>query len=566
VHLVLTGLPAVAACLLAARAGVRQVPVLLAIGLAACAAVGLLGFWTFYGNQLIGETFFYLVVGGSLLITGWLLTEGRIEGELLRRLAVPALLWALGSCFLLMLGFLHGGADTPLAASAGRFSHGLPGDNLIPRFYAEWFFENGHHGTPTVVASWHFSDRPPLQTGFALFQRPIPSGGSELNYQALGVVLQQLWIVGLWALLVAARVGRVTRALAMVAVLLSDIAIVNGFYVWPKMLPAALLLGAAALVMTPLWTELRRSLWGAALVAALFALAMLGHGSAVFGVIPLAVVAAWRGLPSWRWIGVGLAVGIVMMVPWFAYQSHGDPPGNRLTKWTLAGVIGEKDNRGVLEATIDSYREDGFDRVVDHKRANFEAMAGIAPTRETFDTAFDNGGLEELVRAVRGVSFFYLLPSMWLLLLAPLAMAAAWKRGRRNPEEWSFALTCLAVFAIGAVAWGLISFGNLAARTIIHVGTYMLPVLGICGAVVGLRAVFPRFALYFVGANALLGLAVYAPAFDPLPETAYSPLAAVLAALALAGFVALALRGDGDAGSVRPAGEPAAPVAVASPS
>ena len=86
-------------------------------------------------------------------------------------------------------------------------------------------------------------------------QHPFGWDASQLDYQVLGVVLQQLWIVGLWALLVAARVGRVTRALAMVAVLVSDLAIVNGFFVWPKLLPAAMLLAAAALVMTPLWTR-----------------------------------------------------------------------------------------------------------------------------------------------------------------------------------------------------------------------------------------------------------------------------------------------------------------------
>ena len=56
------------------------------------------------------------------------------------------------------------------------------------------------------------------------------------HYEALGVVLQQLWIIGMWALLIAARVSRRTRSLAIVAALVSDVAITNGFFVWPKLL------------------------------------------------------------------------------------------------------------------------------------------------------------------------------------------------------------------------------------------------------------------------------------------------------------------------------------------
>jgi hypothetical protein len=303
-HLILTGLPLAAAILFAARKGVRQVPVLLVIGLAASGVVGILGFWSYYGNRVLGESFSYFVLIGSVALAGWSLYGGHLDRSLLRRLATPLVLWALGSAFLLFLGFVHGGAGEPLVTAMTRFSHPLPGDNYLPLFFAEWFFHHGHHGVPPDYASFLASDRPPLQIGYALAQRPFGWDASQLDYQVLGVMLQQLWIVGLWALLVAARVGRVTRALAMVAVLVSDLAIVNGFFVWPKLLPAAMLLAAAALVMTPLWSQLRSNLWAAALVATLCALAMLGHGSSVFGVIPLALVAAYRGLPSWRWIGV----------------------------------------------------------------------------------------------------------------------------------------------------------------------------------------------------------------------------------------------------------------------
>jgi hypothetical protein len=544
VQLALTGLPGVAATLFAARRGVAQVPVLLAIGMAASGVFAMLAFWAFYADPLVGKTVSYVVVLGSAMLIAWSLHEGGVDRALLRRLATPLALWVLGTSFLVFLGFVHGGTFSPLPTAATRFSGQLPSDNDIPRFFSEWFFLHGHQTPPEFPGEWLASDRPPLQVGYAVLERSFGWDDASLRYQVMGVALQQLWIVGLWALLVAARVGRVTRALTMITVLVSGLALVNGFFVWPKMLPAAMLLAAAALVVTPLWTEVRRSLWGAALVAALLGLAMLGHGASIFGVIPLAVVAAVRGLPSWRWIGVALLAGIALMGPWTAYQKYGDPPGNRLTKWYLAGVL-EIDDRGVGKSIVDSYGEAGLGGTIDNKLDNFAAMSGGAPMVRTLEHAVEvgkAGDLRAFAEDLRGVFFFYLLPSLGLLLLAPFAMVAAWRRRHLNPDEWRFALTCFAVFTVGAIGWGLLLFGGSLASTVIHQGTYLLPIVGLCGCAAGLRAVLPRFAVWYLGLSAGLTLTIYAPSFEPLEGTTYAPAAAAIAAAFLAAFVFLSLR------------------------
>lgn len=544
-HLILTGLPMAAAMLFAARRGILSVPILLAIGLAASGATALLGFWAYYADPLAGETFSYFLVLGSALLAGWSLAGARFEPVLLRRLATPLALWALGSVFLVFLGFVHGGTETPLATAATRFSHPLPGDNLIPLYFTEWFFDNGHAGkAPEFPGEWLSSDRPPLQVGYGLLQHPFGWDAKGLSYQVMGVVLQQLWIVGLWALMLAAGVGRLTRGLTTLAIQVSSLAIVNGFFVWPKLLPVAMLLAAAALVMTPLWSRLRASLWAAALVAALCALAMLGHGSSVFGLIPLAAVAVYRGLPSRRWIGVGALVGIAFMAPWSAYQKYDDPPGNRLLKWSLAGSPAI-DDRGTLETVVDAYGEAGVGGTLHNKRLNFETISGGTIAPKTIETALDTGKLGEVARAFRAVFFYYLLPSMGLLLLAPFAMVL--RRRNRGSPEFHFALTCFVVAFIGTVAWALLAFGNVESRTVLHVCSYLLPVLGMAGAVAGLRAAFPRFALWYVGVASALSLALYAPALDPPAATEYSTTAATIAAAALAAFAALALRSSGRA-------------------
>ncbi|HSK50262.1 MAG TPA: hypothetical protein VK889_07175 [Solirubrobacterales bacterium] len=550
VHLVLTALPGIGAALFAGSRGVRNVPVLLAVALAGSGVVAYLAFWLYYADPVLGEAFSYFTAFGAAGLTAWGFREGWLDLQLLRPLATPLALWALGSAFIVFLGFMHGGTDEALGTAGRRFTAEMPADNYLPFFFAEWFFQNGHHGSPsTFPGDWLASDRPPLQIGYVLAQKPLQFWDNELNYQVLGVILQQLWIVGLWALLLAARVGQVTRGLAMLVVLVSDLAIVNGFFVWPKMLPVGFLLAVAAIVLTPLWPQLRSKLWAGALVGGLLALAMLCHGSSLFGAIPLAVIALLRGFPGWRWLGVAALVGVALMAPWSAYQKWGEPPGNRLIKLQIGGIT-EVDERGVTEALVDSYREVGFGGALHNKGQNFVTMAGgalMADHLENAVEAVDAGESEYFVEEIRNVFFFNLFPAFGLLLFAPLVMLAGWRRRGVNPAEWSLALTCFAVVAIGAVAWGLLLFGDAASRTVIHQGTFLLPVLGFCGAVVGLRAVFPRFALWYAGIAATLMFAFYVPALNPPEGSSYSLLAGFAAAASLVGFALVGFAHKGGA-------------------
>lgn len=538
-HLVLTGVPGVAAALFAMRRGVTRTPILVAIALLGSGLVGFLGFWTFYASPTVGETFSFFAFFGSLLLGGWSAWKAGLDRRILAKLAEPLALWILGSAFIVFLGFLHGGTDEPLTMALTRFSHPLPSDAEIPQFFINWFAAHGHSGTvPIFPGEWMFSDRPPLQVGYGLYQHPFHSDLTGLDYEVMGIVLQQLWIVGLWALLDAVGLNRRLRGLIMVAVLVSGLAIVNGFFVWPKLLPAAFLLAAAAMVLTPLWDEVRRSFWAAALVAALCGLAMMGHGSSIFAIIPLAIVAAWRGLPNWRWIGVALLAGIVVMAPWSAYQKWGDPPGDRLTKWTLAADPGG-DELTTGEAIKKAYSEAGVSGTLENKWGNFHEMLGISAVPETVEAAF-KGTVGEAVRDLRILIFFYLLPSFTLLLLGPIAMLLFYRRRDRAGPEWWFALRSFAVLVIGAIAWGLIVFGTPIDLTLLHIFSYAVPIIAMAGAIAGLYSVLPRFAIWWVSIYAALSLLLYIPSLDPLPGTAYSPLAAVLAALAIAAYVLVA--------------------------
>ncbi len=534
----------VAASLLAARAGVRHVAVLLAIALAVSGGAAMLTFWAYYANHLIGLAVSYLVPLVSALLIGFVLWDWRPERELVRAIATPFALWALATAFLVFFGFIHGGSDHPLEVAGTRFAAGITTDNLIPHFFTEWFYGHGHHGTPPIFQpDWLASDRPPLQIGYGLAQRPWFWNLNGLDSQLIGVALQQLWVIGLWALLAAFKVRRLSGALALIAVLFSPLAIVNGFFVWPKLLPAALLLGAAALVMTPLWERTRADWRLAALVGALAALAMLAHGSSIFAIIPLAIVALWRGVPSWRWIGAAAAIGILLLAPWSAYQKWGDPPGNRLDRWFLAGDSEVKEE-GTLTAIVNAYSDEGLGGALHNKYENLVTVVGGGPSYEAAKRsveAIEADQIPDALNNVRQVFFFDFLPGMGLLVVAPLVMLFG-RRRVRDPGDWSFALTAYVVVGIGLLAWVLILFGNDVARTDIHQGSYMLPILGLAAGAVGLRAVVPRFANWFVPIAALLMLALYVPSVTPEEGTSYSVLAMVLAAVFGGGFCWLALQ------------------------
>ena len=538
-HLTLLAAPAIAGAVVATRQGVRSVPVTLGIALVASGTSAFLAFWAYYVDPLVGQTWDFLLLGGSIGVVVWVWREGRIEWRQLRPLAPPLALWVLGCCFVTFLGFLHGGTHDAVPISALRFSGQLPSDNDIPRYFGEWFASHGHQNPPPVYPpDWLMSDRPPLQVGYVLSQRAFMPTEQGLHYELLCIGVQGFWIVGMWAVLVAARLRPLTRGLAMFAAMVSDIAILHGFFVWPKLIAAAFLLAALAIVISPAWTESRRDRRIAILVGALLGLAMLSHGSSVFGVVPLALLALWRGLPDWRWLGVAAVALLALMVPWTAYQHYADPPGNRLLKWQLGGDI-TLDSKGTLEAIEDGYSEAGLDGALENKEDNFGEIVGWPRGRASFEEAVDRveeGKLGETVAAIRGARFFCLLPFIGLFLIAPFAMLFGRRRTGRNEDEWRFALLCFAFFGIACLVWGLLLFGTPDSRATIHVGSLAVPLLGVVGCVAGLRSLYPRLATAVVAINVLFVLVLYTPSLTPPPGTSYSPVAAVLALLSLAGI------------------------------
>jgi hypothetical protein len=555
-ELVLIALPAIAAAWFAASRGMRSQVLLIVVGLVASGAAAMLVFWGFYATPEVGKTLAFLIELGAAaaLVALWFGGKGRPE---MRELATPLALWALGSFFVVYLGYMHGWGGDAMTLAGGRFSHGLPNDNVLPETFSDWYWVYGHHGTPPEVSTWLASDRPPLQIGYVLQVRPFGWDHTSTHYEMLGVALQQLWIFGAWALLRAARLGRRVRGLAMIAAMVSDIAIVHGFYVWPKLIAAAFVLAAVAMVVSPEWKRWVRDPRAAVLFAALCALGMLSHGSSAFLLIPLLVLAAIRGLPDWRWVAVAVASAFILYAPWQAYQRWADPPGNRLVKWQIGGVA-EITDKGVLSTIVDGYREEGVGGTLHNKWENVEAILGIGEIRaitEEMQGPESTADLPRTVEDLRWVRFLALLPCIGLLLLGPLAMAARALGERTGDEragppapEWRFAIVGGLLALAAAVFWLLAMFGNSNSVAILHQGSLAVPVLAICACVAAAYAAWPPFGIGLVAVNAAFVLALYAPSIKPPEGTSYSAVAAVVAAIAVAGFCWTAWRAPGTIG------------------
>ncbi len=104
VQLALTALPGVASTLLAARFGVRAIPVLLSAGLAGSGALAMLTFWVYYVAPSLGPLCAYAVLCGSIGVVVWCWPAISKDRELVRQLTVPLALWTLARTCLFVFG------------------------------------------------------------------------------------------------------------------------------------------------------------------------------------------------------------------------------------------------------------------------------------------------------------------------------------------------------------------------------------------------------------------------------------------------------------------------------
>jgi hypothetical protein len=401
--------------------------------------------------------------------------------KMLRNDITPPLTIFLISTLVLTV-WTHGAGSRrdPLLSASAKWVHDLPGDNTIPFDFAR-AMDRGGISSP-LHADWLSSDRPPLQTAlYLLSPGHIISPASTAGYQAAGIALQMFALLGIWVLMSSLGADRRLAAAAMVTTFLTPLVLVNGSYVWPKLLAAALLLVVCAIQLSPSF-DLRRNCatWGVAAGLGA-ALAMLSHGSSGFAIIGIGVAALLLNrLGSARYVLAAASMAVLVHAPWSAYQTYADPPGNRLLKWHFAGVQ-SIDSRSTRQAIVDGYAALSRNEVVSRRVDNLSNIfSGITPAyagtmaAAKLMVAGDRRGAAKTMRQVRIGQFFSLIPGTGVLGLALFLLPFGLLDKRLRP----LATAILATLTV----WVLLLFEP--GTTTIHQGSLMPELCLIVGAII----------------------------------------------------------------------------------
>ncbi len=124
-------------------------------------------------------------------------------------------------------------------------------------------------------------------------------------------------------------------------------------------------------------------------------------------------------LRSW---GLALMVSALLFAPWYAYQRVVAPPGNRLLKWHLAGVV-DIDKRSLSEALIDAYTKPPFKEIVANKSSNVREL--VNPARFLADVLPIRGSDDSIDR-VRQREFGSLGNAVSISLIGVVAGLMGW--------------------------------------------------------------------------------------------------------------------------------------------
>lgn len=455
--------PVVATTLWLRSRSVTDERLLLTIPLCATAALGYVAFFLAYFSPILGRLFAFALAAAGWFAIAWFV-RGANSRQHLRAATTPLLVVALSGAFYLSLLYTpilsHDYGD----AAAFRFVHQLPPDPILPALLGERLLDGDR--PPPFAGDWLSSDRPPLQCGLYLLVLPWAQAlnlPARLAYQCLGTLAQLAWLPAVW--LLARTLGR-DRSTAFACVLLVGLggfALHHTIFVWPKLIAGGFTILAALFVLAPRPDANRLD---AALAGACAAFAWLAHGSTAFALLGLGLAWLIFRAPHWRHVPALLVTFALLALPWILYQRFVDPPGNRLLKWHLAGVI-DIDARGTWETLRDAYRPLSLERWWSTRRANFFMTIG-GSFREIFDLSASTAAHR------RGEEFFFLFRALGVLVFAwPLWLLTRLLPRRLRRPIPPFLGRALVWSGLTFAIWVALMF--IRSSTLIHQGAYSLP-------------------------------------------------------------------------------------------
>lgn len=516
------------AMLLTRRWSAGRDHVMIAYGLGGLGLVSLLAFFVSWAHPTAGVIFSLLLAAGAVVHLA-LARAWRYWRHALPLAAVSAgILFA----YLAMLGFRQSGAgDFYLVRDFVSGFTATP-DNLLSFLVSDRIATGA--STRHFLDNWNGSDRPPLLAGFILLVRALAAPWMGVQNAAFGasVVGQLLWVPAVFAFLRAVGASRRPALLAVLLVAATGSTLVNTLYTWPKLMSAALVLASGALLVEA-WrrpAQFRRNFVGAVV---LFALGMLSHGAAAFSVpfvVALGVVAYRRQRRRSILTTTGLAAvaGLLVYLPWMLYQRFVDPPGDRLLKWHLAGVIDE-DSRSFFQAFVDSY---GSLSPGEWLLGRLQNLATV------FDLRLDGGYscCADPLTARAAAEFYITVAGLGLSLFATIAIlvVVAVRAARRRALRWEDRRFLLLVtVALACILfWCLVMF--VPSSTVNHQGSHVWLLLLIAAPALWLGQRHPRLLAALVALQAVVTIVIYLPRNGAVDPLSFGVAAVAAVALAIA--------------------------------
>lgn len=354
-------------------------PVIVAV--ASSAGFGLLAFWAFFWDKTFGRSFCFAVYIGSVLLLGDRARRGMSFVPLLRAVRSPFLFAAGTGLLYTTLLFLPSKsvASDPEFPASRFFAEGRPGDNLIPLFLADRFYDQ-RPIRPFCCGGWLSSDRPPLQSGVFLLERPLRAlGGNWLHYQLLATALECLWVCGVWCLLRTLGTGEARTRQILAFLIVSGFFFYNSVYTWPKLFASALTLFAISILAGSFREERTATRLEVCVGAGGLGLALLAHPGSVFSLPAFGLLAfRYRRLISIHQLALAASIVLCLMLPWSAYQRWVDPPGDRLLKMHLGGEP-DPTSRSTWQVVRDAYSRHTAGEIVRFKLSNLALLLGRSP-------------------------------------------------------------------------------------------------------------------------------------------------------------------------------------------
>jgi hypothetical protein len=470
--------------------------------ISAGATLGYISFWIFFANRPAGRIFTVIVycLSVSLLFAIWRTGSSSLIVATVRNVRIPLTYATLAGCFYLCLFFLFTDPIYSGAQLAGqRFFHELrPGDNLIPQIFADKLLL-AQPLKPFCCGDWLSSDRPPLQSGIFLLERPLHIVHNEaLDYEILSVSLQSLWICAVGCLLSSLGTPALRIRQTWGFLIFSGFLFYNSVYTWPKLLAAAFVLFILSILLDSIRSKQPLTQTSFFLSASCLGLALMSHPGSIFSLaIFLVFLIRERNLLSFRGLVLAAVVLALFTVPWTACQKFVDPPGNRLFKMHIAGVI-PVDARSAWQALSDAYSTNTLKQIGSNKLSNILLLAGRHPLDTFGVTVLFNDAAKEQSRIAQRE---WIWNAVGLMNFGWLAWVIVVLRRKRGTLPIPYSGWLIAASLANLVLWSLVMFG--ADATVTTHSSYADILLLMVG-LTGFMLTFPAILRY-----TLIGLQIF---------------------------------------------------------